>query len=119
MPSPAAPQFSEPLIFTPLFMERIWGGRRLETLFGKKLPTKRRIGESWEIVDRPEAQSVVCAGAWSGKTLHELWLQHRREVFGASVIAPNTSPMYWLFLRLSTRWRIVALSAAAQIATKR
>ena len=49
-------------------MERIWGGRRLETDFGKKLPANRRIGESWEIVDRPEAQSVVRDGPLRGKT---------------------------------------------------
>src|SRR6476646_7831932 len=48
-----------PLTFEPIFRERIWGGRKLAELFGKKLPPDKRIGESWEIVDRPEAQSVV------------------------------------------------------------
>jgi mannose-6-phosphate isomerase len=71
-----------PLTFEPIFMERMWGGRRLETKFGKKLPPKIRIGESWEIVDRPEAQSVVRDGPLRGKTLHELWTQHRQELFG-------------------------------------
>src|SRR6266404_2819417 len=52
----------QPLIFEPIFMERIWGGRRLESLYGKRLPSAALIGESWEIVDRPEAQSVVHAG---------------------------------------------------------
>ena len=60
----------------------MWGGRRLESKFHKKLPAKKRIGESWEIVDRPEAQSVVAAGSLRGKTLHELWMQHRQEIFG-------------------------------------
>jgi mannose-6-phosphate isomerase len=81
--------FSQPLVFEPIFMERIWGGRRLETLFGKRLPAGVRIGESWEIVDRPEAQSVVHAGPWRGTTLHELWTQHRREVFGDIADAPR------------------------------
>jgi len=71
-----------PLTFEPIFMERMWGGRRFETKFGKKLPPKIRIGESWEIVDRPEAQSVVRDGPLRGKTLHELWTQHRQELFG-------------------------------------
>lgn len=74
--------FSQPLVFEPIFMERIWGGRRLETLFGKRLPPAVRIGESWEIVDREEAQSVVHSGPWRGKTLHALWMEHRAEVFG-------------------------------------
>ena len=64
---------SETLTFEPLFMERVWGGRRLETLLGKDLPAGAVIGEAWEIVDRPEAQSVVAAGALAGQTLHDLW----------------------------------------------
>ncbi|PWT83792.1 MAG: mannose-6-phosphate isomerase [Acidobacteria bacterium] len=62
-------------------MERMWGGRRLESEFGKKLPTQKRIGESWEIVDRPEAQSVVMNGPLKGKTLHEIWTQYRQSIF--------------------------------------
>lgn len=72
----------QPLTFQPIFMERVWGGRRLESLFGKALPTGARIGESWEIVDRPEAQSVVAKGPLQGQRLHDLWSQHREEIFG-------------------------------------
>ena len=78
-----------PLLFQPIFIERIWGGRKLESLFRKKLPPSKRIGESWEIVDRPEAQSVVANGELKGKTLHELWSQHRTEIFGDVSGAPR------------------------------
>jgi mannose-6-phosphate isomerase len=77
-----------PLTFEPIFQERIWGGHKLADLFGKKLPANKRIGESWEIVDRPEAQSIVVNGVFKGKTLHELWTEHREEVFGE---APKTA----------------------------
>jgi mannose-6-phosphate isomerase len=70
------------LVFEPLFKERLWGGRRLETVFGKRLPAGERIGESWEIVDRPDAQSVVRQGPWRDRTLHQLWCENRAEVFG-------------------------------------
>src|SRR5437588_8492341 len=73
---------ASPLTFEAMFMERIWGGRKLADLFGQNLPANKRIGESWEIVDRPEAQSVVSNGPLKGKTLHELWSQHRQEIFG-------------------------------------
>ena len=63
-------------------MERIWGGRRLETRFRKPLPKGMLIGESWEIVDRPEAQSLVRDGPLRGRTLHELWMEDRQEIFG-------------------------------------
>jgi mannose-6-phosphate isomerase len=73
---------NSPLVFNPIFQERIWGGRKLAELFGKDLPAGKRIGESWEIVDRPEAQSVVTNGPLKGKTLHELWMQDRQSIFG-------------------------------------
>ena len=71
-----------PIVFEPLYMERVWGGRKLETLFGKALPRGAVIGEAWELVDREEAQSVVHRGELKGQTLNELWTQHRAEVFG-------------------------------------
>jgi mannose-6-phosphate isomerase len=76
------PNLTSPLTFEPLFMERVWGGRRLETQFGRRLPPGARIGESWEIVDRPEAQSVVHLGPLRGRTLHDLWTKHRAQIFG-------------------------------------
>src|SRR5260370_14376589 len=63
-------------------MERIWGSHRLASQFGKKLPPTAMIGESWEIVDRPEAQSIVRNGPLRGRTLHELWTRDRDAIFG-------------------------------------
>ena len=91
------PQLPPPLVFEPLFLERMWGGRRLESAFGKKLPPGKRIGESWEIVDRPEAQSVVRQGPWQGQTLHELWREHRAEIFGEGM--PD-APRFPIFAKL-------------------
>ena len=78
-----------PLVFTPIFQERIWGGRKLAQLFGKELPAGKAIGESWEIVDRPEAQSAVANGPLKGKTVHELWSQYRQDIFGNVPSAPR------------------------------
>jgi len=89
-------EISAPLTFRPIFMERIWGGRKLAELFGKKLPANKRIGESWEIVDRPEAQSVVARGPLKGKTLHELWKEGRSLIFGE---VPN-APRFPLLIKL-------------------
>lgn len=73
----------EPITFIPLYMERVWGGRQLATVYGRKLPDPTRpFGESWEIVDRKEAQSIVDQGIYQGSSLHELWTKHREEVFG-------------------------------------
>ena len=85
-----------PLAFEPIFIERMWGGRRLESEFHKKLPPQKRIGESWEIADRSEGQSVVTDGPLRGKALHELWTQHRQELFGA---VPDT-PRFPLLIKI-------------------
>ncbi|MBU3664647.1 MAG: mannose-6-phosphate isomerase [Chthoniobacterales bacterium] len=63
-------------------MERVWGGRELSSRLGRSLPGESPIGESWEIVDRAEAQSAVADGPLRGKTLHELWTMRRAEIFG-------------------------------------
>jgi len=87
---------TQPLSFEPIFMERIWGGRKLAQLFRKNLPPKKPIGESWEVVDRAQAQSIVSNGPLKGKTLHELWSQHRKEIFGD---LPD-SPRFPLLIKL-------------------
>lgn len=75
---------SGPIAFTPLFMERVWGGRRLAERYGKRLPAGAIVGESWELVDRAEAQSTVRGGQLARRSLHELWAgELREELFGA------------------------------------
>lgn len=63
-------------------MQRVWGGRELERVYGRVLPDQMPYGESWEIVDRENEQSVVDQGLFAGKTLHDLWTRHRTEIFG-------------------------------------
>jgi hypothetical protein len=40
------PNFTQPIVFEPLFMERIWGSRRLEMQFGKRLPPERECASA-------------------------------------------------------------------------
>ncbi len=72
----------EVLQFQPIYQERVWGGRRLQTLLGRELPEGPPIGESWEIVDRPEAQSRVRGGRFGGSTLRDLLEHHSPEIMG-------------------------------------
>jgi len=94
-----SPKPSAPLLFEPLAMERVWGGRHFETLLGKKIPPGAVIGELWEVVDRPEAQSIVREGSLKGSSLHELWANRREEIFGARHAA-NPSPRFPLLVKL-------------------
>lgn len=89
------------LQFIPLYQERVWGGRELASYLGRKLPADRPIGESWEIVDRPEAQSVVAGGAWQGQTLAALMRAHGAEIMGPRWAAGRPFPILvkWLDCR--------------------
>lgn len=74
----------DPITFTPLYMQRVWGGRELERVYGRELPDPHYpYGEAWEIVDREKEQSIVESGPFAGKSLHELWTHHREEIFGS------------------------------------
>lgn len=61
-----------PLKFKPIYKERIWGGRKIETAFGKKLPEGEKIGESWELSGVDGNVSVVSNGQLKGNSLQEL-----------------------------------------------
>ncbi|MBN8574315.1 MAG: class I mannose-6-phosphate isomerase [Candidatus Kapabacteria bacterium] len=67
-----------PLIFSPAFHARVWGGRNLEKFLEKKLPAQSIIGESWEIYDT----NIIINGEYSGHTLKELLSQFPREIGG-------------------------------------
>jgi len=93
-----------PFRLRPLYMERVWGGRELAALYGRELPGKAPVGESWEVVDRAEEQSVVEDGPFAGLTLHELWTTRRAEVFGER--APQAERFPLLIKILDARDRL-------------
>lgn len=61
-----------PLVLTPRFLEKPWGGRRMESVLGRELPPGVPVGESWELYDRGGASSVVRSGPLAGRPLHDL-----------------------------------------------
>ena len=62
-----------PLKFQPIYMERVWGGTMMSEVLDRQLPEHNDpIGESWELVDRDDVNSVVCNGEFSGVSLAEL-----------------------------------------------
>ncbi len=82
-----------PLFFHPIFKERIWGGRMLAQLYKKALPEGRVIGESWEIVDREDENSVVANGPLAGTTLRQLMEKHERELLGEAKALDGRFPL--------------------------
>jgi len=72
-----------PYKFTPALVERVWGGDALAR-YGKSIPFGKRIGESWEISDRDDVQSVVANGPDKGKTLREQIHAHGAQLLGTN-----------------------------------
>ncbi len=95
------PNLNEVIRFQPLYQDRVWGGRALSERLGRTLPEGRTIGESWEIVDRPEAQSVVASGAFAGRTLREAIASDPGAVMGPGWPADRPFPILvkWLDCR--------------------
>lgn len=83
-----------PLVFKPIYKERIWGGTLMREVLGRELPAESAapIGESWEVSDRPEADSEVRSGALAGCTLHEL-LEHYGTALTGGGEAPARFPL--------------------------
>ncbi len=78
------------LRFQEQYFERIWGGQRLNTLYGKPIPLDRPIGEAWLVSDHPSAPSVVVEGPHTGKTLHDLVVEDPVGLLGSrSFLTPD------------------------------
>jgi mannose-6-phosphate isomerase len=80
-----------PLKFKPRFVEKMWGGRKIETVLGKPLPPGKPIGESWELYDFAPGQvdespdwlsSEIANGPLAGRTLHWLMAEFGRDLLG-------------------------------------
>ncbi|MGA2582527.1 MAG: type I phosphomannose isomerase catalytic subunit [Tepidisphaeraceae bacterium] len=80
-----------PLKFKPRFVQKMWGGRKIQTVLGKSLPQGQLIGESWEIYDFPPGtvegnkdwlSSEVANGSLAGRNLHQLVLEYGKELVG-------------------------------------
>ena len=86
-----------PLVFEPIIKRRIWGGRRLERL-GKSLPADTPIGESWEIADLEEDQSIVRNGPAKGTSLRRLVESWGDDLLGGVELFEGRFPLLIKFL---------------------
>ena len=80
-----------PLKFRPRFVEKMWGGRKIESVLGKSLPPDKQVGESWELYDFPPGavdessgwlSSEIANGPLAGRSLHWLMGEFGRDLLG-------------------------------------
>lgn len=65
----------------PIFQDKIWGGNRLNTVFGYTIPTET-TGECWAISGHPGGDCRIENPEFAGETLGSLW-NTRRDLFGS------------------------------------
>ncbi len=73
-----------PLKFQPLFKYRIWGGNKLKTQLNKQYE-EENIGESWEVSDVENDETLVLEGSLQGKTLKQLISTFKEDFVGNKV----------------------------------
>lgn len=72
-----------PLLLQPALHVKVWGGRRLQTLLNKPLPTAEPYGESWDMHDT----AMVAEGPLRGRQLGDLLRE-----YGHALVGPDNDP---------------------------
>jgi mannose-6-phosphate isomerase len=72
-----------PLLFKPIFKEKIWGGRALEEKLGKKIPAGKMIGESWELSAVSGDETAARTGPYAGKLLSLVFALEKDRLVGS------------------------------------
>ncbi|WP_353077331.1 type I phosphomannose isomerase catalytic subunit [Flavobacterium sp.] len=88
-----------PLLFKPIFKERIWGGIKLKEVLNKSFDGSQ-IGESWELTTVENDISVVVNGAFEGLNLNQLIEKYPTELLGVNSIQHfgNNFPLLFKFI---------------------
>ncbi|MBI1324999.1 mannose-6-phosphate isomerase [bacterium] len=80
-----------PIVFEPILKRILWGGRRLNTVLGKRIGPESDYAESWELADHAQGCSVV---SWppelAGVSLKDLVRDSPRELLGDEIAAEGS-----------------------------
>jgi len=87
----------EPLLFERIYLKKVWGGRALEQALGIELAEEGEIGETWELSDRSDHNSVVADGACAGRELRGLMMSSAGSLLGKA--KPSVSGAFPLLIK--------------------
>ncbi|MBL8119043.1 MAG: class I mannose-6-phosphate isomerase [Anaerolineae bacterium] len=93
-----------PLQINPALHVKVWGGRKLETLLGKHLPTAEPYGESWELHDT----ATIANGPHAGRSVGDLLKEYGHALVGSKndpaegfpLLAKILDPQEWLSVQV-------------------
>lgn len=81
----------EPFLLKPAGKDYLWGGNRLNDDFTKGMDMAP-LAETWECSTHPDGLSMVCSGAFKGKSLAEVLKRHP-EFLGENMEASGELPV--------------------------
>ena len=74
-----------PLKFHPIFKDKIWGGKKIQSILKKDFSPLDNCGESWEISGVPNNESKIRNGQLSGQTLNQVIKEFKGRLLGNKV----------------------------------
>jgi len=92
-----------PLKFEPILKEKIWGGNRLISEYGKKGPGLKNVGESWEISAVSGNLSVVSNGFLAGNNIEEIIEVYMGDLIGDEIFEKFGNEFPLLIKLIETR----------------
>ena len=81
-----------PLKLTPIYKQMLWGGQRLNTIYGRDLPYEK-TGESWDISCRPDEMGIIENGPAAGQTLADYIARDKAGVLGTRLASLERFPL--------------------------
>jgi mannose-6-phosphate isomerase len=74
-----------PLVFTPIYKEKIWGGGKISKSLRRPGAPRENCGESWEISTIPNNVSIVKGGCLGGLPLDTIIKGYKDQLVGQKV----------------------------------
>jgi mannose-6-phosphate isomerase len=88
---------NEPLYFSPIYKEKIWGGQAFRHILNRDVPPTASTGESWEISGFGNEQTKVIDGPMAQYTLGQIMKIMPEELLG-SAVPSKIFPLLYKFL---------------------
>ena len=74
-----------PLKFHPIFKDKIWGGKKIQSILKKDFSPLDNCGESWEISGVRNNGSIIKNGHLSGQSLNQVIKEYKGQLLGENV----------------------------------
>lgn len=87
----------DPLRFRPRSLNKVWGGRWLDSFVPGGLGVEGPVGEVWTLADRDEMSSEVDGGELDGRRLAGLMMSERQDLLGAA--RPSASDRFPVLIK--------------------